>query len=139
MTLLTDIRRGLPAGGRRVGLLGGSFNPAHEGHLHVSRLAIARLGLDAVWWLVSPQNPLKGEDGMAPRATRMAGARRAARDPRIFVSDIEARTGTRYTADILRLMINAFPRRRFVWLMGADNMVQLPLWRDWRAIPHLVP
>jgi len=137
--VLTDLRRGLPAGGRRVGLLGGSFNPAHAGHLHVSRLAIARLGLDAVWWLVSPQNPLKGEDGMAPLGARMADARRVARDPRIVVSDIEARTGTTYTADTLRLMARAFPRRRFVWLMGADNLVQLPQWRAWRSIPHLVP
>jgi len=139
MTLLTDLRRGLPAGGRRVGLLGGSFNPAHAGHLHVSRMALRRLGLDAVWWLVSPQNPLKGEDGMAPYAARMAGARRAARDPRIFVSDLETRTGTRYTADTLALMVAAFPKRRFVWLMGADNLVQLPRWRDWRTIPRLVP
>ncbi len=139
MTLLTELRRGLPAGGTRVGLLGGSFNPAHEGHLHVSRMALARLGLDAVWWLVSPQNPLKGAEGMAPHAARMEGARRVASDRRIFVSDFETRTGTRYTADTLRLMVAAFPRRRFVWLMGADNLVQLPQWRDWRAIPRLLP
>jgi len=139
MTLLSDIRRAAPSGARRVGLLGGSFNPAHEGHLHVSRLAIARLGLDAVWWLVSPQNPLKGAAGMAPLADRLADARRLAHDPRIAVSDVETRTGTRYTADTLRLLVAAFPRRRFVWLMGADNLVQLPQWRDWRAIPRLVP
>lgn len=139
MTLLTELRRGLPAGGRRVGLLGGSFNPAHEGHLHVSRLAMARLGLDAVWWLVSPQNPLKGKDGMESFDARLEGARRVVRDRRIFISDIEARIGTRYTADTLRLMVDAFPGRRFVWLMGADNLVQLPQWRDWRAIPRLVP
>jgi len=139
MVLLTDIRRGVPAGGRRVGLLGGSFNPAHDGHLHVSRMAIRRLGLDAVWWLVSPQNPLKGATGMAPLAARLEAARRMARDPGVVVTDIEARTGTRYTVDTLRLLLDAFPRRRFVWLMGADNLVQLPQWRDWRAIPRLVP
>jgi len=139
MALLSDLRRCAPAGGRRVGLLGGSFNPAHEGHLHVSRLAIARLRLDAVWWLVSPQNPLKAAAGMAPFAARLDGARQMARDPRILVSDIEARSGTRYTVDTLRLLVSAFPRRRFVWLMGADNLVQLPQWREWRTIPRLLP
>ncbi len=139
MALLSEIRRAMPAGGRRVGLLGGSFNPAHEGHLHISRQAIRRLGLDAVWWLVSPRNPLKGAAGMAPLDARMQAAGRMARDPRVFVSDIETRTGTRYTVDTLRLLVNAAPKHRFVWLMGADNLVQLPQWRRWRVLPCLVP
>ncbi len=124
----------------RVGLLGGSFNPAHEGHLHISRLALKALKLDYVWWLVSPQNPLKPVAGMAPLADRLAAARAlAAENPRIVVSDIEARLGTVYTAETLARLTEMFPETRFVWLMGADNLVQIPRWRHWMRIFRTVP
>ena len=126
--------------GRRIGLLGGSFNPAHEGHLHISRLALRRLRLDQVWWLVSPQNPLKPEDGMAAFAERFASARRVARgDRRITVSDAERRLGTRFTADTLAVLTRRYRRHRFVWIMGADNLVQIPRWQRWTSIFHSVP
>ena len=121
-------------------MLGGSFNPAHGGHLHISRLALARLDLDAVWWLVSPQNPLKPAAGMAPFAERLARAAAvAAADRRITVSDIEARLGSTYTALTLRALRRRFPHARFVWLMGGDNLVQFPHWRRWQEIFHSVP
>ena len=118
----------------KVGLLGGSFNPAHAGHLLVAREAMRRLGLDQVWLLVSPGNPLKPARGMARLAERLASARRIADGRRIVATDIEARLGTRYTVDTLRLLALRFPRVAFVWLMGADNLVQLPRWRRWRDI-----
>ena len=121
----------------RIGLLGGSFNPAHEGHLHVARLALRRLGLDQVWLLVSPGNPLKPVTGMAGLAQRLAGARRIADGRRIVASDIEARLGTRYTVDTLRQLRRRFPRARFVWIMGADILDQLPLWKRWTDLPKL--
>jgi nicotinate-nucleotide adenylyltransferase len=124
---------------RRVGLLGGSFNPAHAGHRHISVSALRRLALDEVWWLVSPQNPLKPVKGMAPLAKRLAGGRKAARHPRIRVTAIEAALGTRYTADTLDALVGRFPYTRFVWLMGADNLVQLPRWHRWRSIFETVP
>ncbi len=124
----------------RVGLLGGSFNPAHDGHLHLSRLALSRLDLDEIWWLVSPQNPLKAADTTAPLAARVAAARRvAAADRRIVVTDIEARLGTRYTADTLAALKRRAPRARLVWLMGADNLIQLPAWHRWTSIMDSVP
>lgn len=132
-------RRELLAPGLKVGLLGGSFNPAHEGHLHVTRMCLRALDLDRVWWLVSPQNPLKPDKGMAPFDKRFASAEKMARDPRICVSDIEARLGTRYTADTLATLTGRFPQIRFVWLMGADNMIQLPRWSRWRDIVATVP
>jgi nicotinate-nucleotide adenylyltransferase len=120
--------------------LGGSFNPAHGGHLHISREALRRLDLDEVWWLVSPQNPLKPATGMAPFATRLAAAEAvAAADRRIRVSDVEARLGTSYTADTLRALRRRFPGARFVWLMGGDNLAQFPYWRRWRDIFRTVP
>lgn len=126
-------------GGRRVGLLGGSFNPSHDGHLYISRVALARLGLDEIWWLVSPQNPLKSSAGTAPFADRLAAARKVARDPRIRVTDIEARLGTRYTVDTIASLRRRCPRTRFVWLIGADNLVQMPRWRRWEVLFHSVP
>ena len=123
----------------RVGLLGGSFNPAHEGHRHISLLALKRLQLDQVWWLVSPQNPLKAEAGMAPLARRLADARAMARHPCIRVSDLEWRLGTRYTVDTLAALRRRFPRHGFVWLMGADNLVELPRWHRWPEIVEMVP
>jgi nicotinate-nucleotide adenylyltransferase len=122
----------------RVGVLGGSFNPAHPGHRHVAEQAIRRLGLDQVWLLVSPGNPLKHGDGMARFAERLASARRIADGRRIIATDLERRLGTRYTADTLRLLRRRFPNIRFVWLMGADNLRQFPRWNHWLAIARNV-
>lgn len=119
---------------RRVGLLGGSFNPAHAGHLHLSVEALKRLRLDEVWWLVSPQNPLKDTHGMAPLAERLASARRLADHPRILVTDLERRLGTTRTARTLDTLAQRFPALRFVWLMGADNLAQMPHWWRWTHI-----
>ncbi len=124
---------------RRIGLLGGSFNPAHEGHRHISLEALKRLGLDEVWWLVAPQNPLKPVAGMAPLQTRIAGAQRIARDPRIRVLDLESRLGTHFTADTLTMLQSRYPQTRFVWLMGADNLGQIRHWKNWQAIFARVP
>lgn len=123
---------------RRIGLLGGSFNPAHEGHRHISLLALKRLRLDEVWWMVTPQNPLKSACETAPFDERVRAAARAARHPRIRVTDIERRFGTQHTADTLALLLPRFPKCRFVWLMGADNLQQVSEWKDWRRIFRLV-
>jgi len=119
---------------RKIGLLGGSFNPAHEGHLHISLLALKRLGLDEVWWLVSPQNPLKSSRDMAPFAERFARARGVARHPKLRVSDLEMKLGTRFTVDTLAALTRRFPRHSFVWIAGADILLQLPDWRDWPRV-----
>jgi nicotinate-nucleotide adenylyltransferase len=125
---------------RRIGLLGGSFNPAHGGHLHVSLTALQHLDLDEVWWLVSPQNPLKPTAGMAPFAERFAQAKALAAPYRqIKVSDIETRLGTTFTADTLAALRRRFRRVRFVWLMGGDNLAQIPHWDRWLDIFHTVP
>ncbi len=115
-------------------MLGGSFNPAHEGHRHVALVALRRLGLDEIWWLVSPQNPLKATAGMSSQAARLDGARRMARHPAFRVTGLETRLGTRYTADTLRVLLRRFPVARFVWLMGADNLAQIPQWERWPSI-----
>lgn len=122
-----------------TGLLGGSFNPAHGAHRGISLAAIRALGLDEVWWLVSPGNPLKPAHGMAPLAARVRSARAQARRAPIRVTAIEGGLGTRYTIDTLRALKRRFPRRRFVWLMGADNLAQLHLWKDWRNIAREMP
>jgi nicotinate-nucleotide adenylyltransferase len=131
--------RGVLDLGQRVGLLGGSFNPAHDGHRHISELALKYLALHQVWWLVSPQNPLKPGKGMAPLDDRLARARRVAGHRRIVPTDLEARFGTRYTADTLAALRRRFARARFVWLIGADNLAQFPQWRNWTQIFHTVP
>jgi nicotinate-nucleotide adenylyltransferase len=123
----------------RIGLLGGSFNPAHAGHRHVAEQAMAALGLHQVWLLVSPGNPLKPARGMAPFAARLASARRIADGRRVVATGIEARLGTRYTADTLALLRHRFPRARFALLLGADNLEQLPRWRRWREIARTTP
>ena len=125
--------------GARTGLLGGSFNPAHGGHRAISLAAVEALGLDEVWWLVSPGNPLKPTAGMAPLAVRVRSARAMARRAPIRVTAIERELGTRFTIDTLRALKRRFPRRRFVWLMGADNLAQLHLWKDWRRIAREMP
>lgn len=124
--------------GMRVGLLGGSFDPAHEGHAHVTREALKRLGLDRVWWLVTPGNPLK-PNPPAPLAARMKRAREVMRDPRVTVTDLESRLGTRYTAETLQRLQALYPGVRFVWLMGADNLAQFHLWQQWDWIFRHVP
>ncbi len=126
-------------GRRRIGLLGGSFNPAHSGHRHLSLEALKRLGLDEVWWLVSPQNPLKPVEGMAPLAARMLEADAFARHPRIRVSAIEVDLGTQFTADTLAALSARYPKSRFVWLMGADNLIQMNRWDRWISIFQAVP
>ena len=123
----------------RVGLLGGSFNPAHGGHRRISLFAREALGLDEVWWLVSPGNPLKPKAGMAPLAARLAAARKTARRAPIRVTAIERELGTKYTIDTLRSLIRRYPKRRFVWLMGSDNLAQFHRWREWRKIARAMP
>src|SRR5690349_15158433 len=113
---------------RTVGLLGGSFNPAHEGHRHISLYALKLLGLDAVWWMVSPLNPLKSSHGMASAEERMASALKASCHPDIYVTDIEMQMKTRFTVDTLTALKDRFPRTKFVWLMGTDNLLQVHRW-----------
>jgi len=127
------------ADGMRIGLLGGSFNPPHQGHIHASKVALKRLHLDYVWWLVSPQNPLKAKRGMANFKNRLEAARALAQHPRIVVTGIEGELKTRFTIDTLRALKRRFPKARFVWLMGSDNLLQLPRWKKWQDIFRLVP
>ena len=121
-----------------VGLLGGSFDPAHEGHAHITREAMKRMRLDQVWWLVSPGNPLKAHPP-APLADRMVRAKRVMPDPRVRITDLESRLGTSSTAATIARLRALYPGVRFVWLMGADNLVQFHLWHRWRDILRSVP
>lgn len=123
----------------RIGLLGGSFNPAHGGHRAISLLAMHALELDAVWWLVSPGNPLKPKAGMAPLVARLASAQAITRGTRIRATTIEAELGTIYTVDTLAALVRRFPQHRFIWLMGADNLKQFHQWRNWRKIARTMP
>jgi nicotinate-nucleotide adenylyltransferase len=125
---------------RRIGLLGGSFNPAHEGHRQLSLAAIDALGLDELWWLVSAGNPLKANSkDMAPYEARLASARQMAAGTPIRVSDFEREAETRYTIDTLTALMRDFPEDRFIWLMGADTVAQFHRWKDWRDIAQLLP
>ncbi|MCW8088128.1 nicotinate-nucleotide adenylyltransferase [Sabulicella glaciei] len=124
---------------RRIGLLGGSFNPAHSGHRHVAEVALRAARLDQVWLLVSPGNPLKPRAGMAPFRERLASARRIADGVRIVACDLESRLGTRHTVRTLARLRRRFPRLLFVLVIGADNMIQLPRWRRWREVLRLAP
>ncbi|MBC7676297.1 MAG: nicotinate-nucleotide adenylyltransferase [Rhodoferax sp.] len=134
------MRQGFPRAtrGMVIGLLGGSFDPAHAGHVHITREAIKRMGLDRVWWLVTPGNPLKARQP-APIADRLARARAVMDDPRVVITDLEARLGTRYTAATIARLQAMYPGVRFVWLMGADNLVQFHKWDHWRDILRRVP
>ena len=123
---------------KTVGLVGGSFNPAHSGHRRLSLAAIDALGLDELWWLVSPGNPLKASTGMASLEARVARARAVARRSPIRVTAIEAQLGTRYTIDTVRALVRRFPRHRFIWIIGADNLDQFHRWRQWRALARTV-
>ncbi|WP_241657408.1 nicotinate-nucleotide adenylyltransferase [Aurantiacibacter suaedae] len=135
----------LKHGGRRhrdgplTGLLGGSFNPAHAGHRRISLFTLDAIDLDEVWWLVSPGNPLKSAKGMAPLGARVRSARQQSRRAPIKVTAIERELGTRYTVDTLRALKRRFPRRRFMWLMGSDNLAQFHRWKSWRAIAREMP
>ena len=128
-----------PVNGQRIGLFGGSFNPAHAGHLAVSRMALRRLRLDWVWWLVSPQNPLKEPSETSDFAERFAQAERLARHPRLLVSDVEKQLGTTTTAEAFARLAPVLARGRFVWIMGADSFAGLHRWNDWREIPAALP
>lgn len=123
----------------RIGLLGGSFNPAHEGHLHISLSAMKRLKLNEIWWLASPQNPLKASSELAEYTLRLNSARAVANHPRIRVRDIEAREGLFYSIDTLKFLKRRYPRAQFVWLMGADNLAHFHRWRAWSRFLQLVP
>jgi nicotinate-nucleotide adenylyltransferase len=123
----------------RIGILGGSFNPAHAGHLHVAHLAMKRLRLGQVWLLVSPGNPLKEAQGMAPLGERLASAQSIADGRRVIATDIERHLHTRYTTDTLHALRRRFPRATFIWLMGADNLAQFPRWRGWLDIARHTP
>ncbi len=140
----TRARRRTPAlpphaPGLRIGLLGGSFNPPHEGHRLLSLTALRRLRLDAVWWLVTPGNPLKNNAGLPSLHVRMAASKALARHPRIAVSGLEADIGTRYTWDTVRYLTRRCPDVRFVWLMGADNLASFHRWQQWQRIAGLLP
>ena len=130
----------LHAGGRTIGLLGGSFNPAHDGHLHITLYALKKLGLDEVWWLVSPQNPLKSPASLAAYEKRLQSARDiVAPHRRIRVLDIEAKFGTRYSWQIVNLLKRRCPKTHFVWLMGADNLASFHRWRRWEYLLSALP
>ena len=136
--MLTSLDLPPAAPGAVIGLLGGSFDPPHQGHVQITKAALQRFGLDRVWWLVSPGNPLK-EHGPAPMDQRLQAARALMRHPRVSVTDVEAQLGTRYTAQTLKALVAARPGVRFVWLMGADNLAQFHLWQDWEQIMQMVP
>lgn len=129
----------LPRTGVKTGLMGGSFNPAHGGHRAISLAAIEALGLDEMWWLVTPGNPLKaGASDMAPLPARLASARNMARRAPIRATAIERELNTIYTADTVRALIRRYPRRRFIWVMGADNLASLHRWKDWRRLAGMI-
>ena len=134
------MRTGFPFAtkGMVIGLLGGSFDPAHAGHVHITREALKRMGLDRVWWLVTPGNPLKAHQP-APMADRLARARAVMRHPRVVVTGLEALLGTQSTADTIDRLRAMYPGVQFVWLMGADNLVQFHHWDRWRDILRSVP
>ncbi len=140
MTVKRPLRWEVPhvPDGQTVGLLGGSFDPPHAGHVHITLQALRRFGLHRVWWLVSPGNPLKAR-GPAPLARRVAAARRLMQHPNVTVTDIEARIGTRYTAQTIGRLRALYPRAGFVWLMGADNLAEFHKWEQWQWIMENVP
>lgn len=137
-SLLRQINLPFSTTDQKIGLLGGSFDPAHSGHVHITREALKRFELDQVWWLVSPGNPLKTR-GPAPMEKRLKHARVVMDHPKVKVTDLEAQLGTRYTAATLRALMSKVPHAQFVWLMGADNLADFHLWQDWEWIMETVP
>lgn len=136
--LLAHVPLALP--GQQIGIMGGSFNPAHEGHLMVARTALRRLGLDQLWWLVTPGNPLKTHDGLAPLAQRMAACKvLVGADRRMHVTDFERQLGSPYTAKTLQFLTRRYRRTHFVWVMGADNLASFHRWQNWRGIAAMMP
>lgn len=127
------------APGMRIGLYGGSFDPPHPGHRHVALMALKRLRLDRVWWVVSPGNPLKDVSRLASGADRIAAARRVAAHPRLAVTGFEAELGITYTVETIRYLVRRLPAVRFVWIMGADSLGGFHRWREWRSFADLVP
>jgi nicotinate-nucleotide adenylyltransferase len=127
------------APGLRIGLFGGSFNPPHAGHRLVTLTALRRLGLDRIWWIVTPGNPLKDTRALPPLPQRMAACRRLMPEPMVDITGFEANIGTRYTLDTLRYLTRRCPAARFVWIMGADNLAQFHRWQGWREIARLMP
>lgn len=126
-------------GGQRIGLFGGSFNPPHSGHLHVARTALRRLSLDAVWWLVTPGNPLKDHGALAPLEARVAACARLAAEPRMRITAWEAAIGTSYSAQTIAALTRRRPDLAFVWVMGADNLASFHRWQEWRTIMETLP
>ncbi|WP_245943852.1 nicotinate-nucleotide adenylyltransferase [Acuticoccus kandeliae] len=135
----SDLRVPPAAPGQSIALFGGSFNPPHSGHRNVALAGLTRLGVDQVWWMVTPGNPLKANDNLAPLAERIAATRRFADHPRMVVTACEATIGTRYTADAIAYLKRRYPAVHFIWLMGADNLAQLNRWLKWRDIVRQVP
>jgi nicotinate-nucleotide adenylyltransferase len=133
------VRLPLALPGQRIGVMGGSFNPPHEGHLVISETALRRLRLDQLWWVVTPGNPLKTTLALPPLRDRMAACRRLATDPRIKITGFEADLGSPYSAVTLAFLKRRFPRTRFVWVMGADNLASFHCWQNWRGLARLMP
>lgn len=133
------VRTPLVLPGQRVGVMGGSFNPPHEGHAMVAQTAMKRLGLDQLWWVVTPGNPLKSFGGLAPLSERVAACQNLARHPGMSVTTFEAELGTPYTAATLAFLKSRYPSATFIWVMGADNLASFHRWQDWRAIAKTLP
>jgi nicotinate-nucleotide adenylyltransferase len=135
----SKVKTPLTSAGQKIGIMGGTFNPSHDGHRIVAETAVKRLGLDRLWWVVTPGNPLKSDNGLPPLCERMNGVRRYAHGPRMKITDFEAELGTPYTAATLAYLKRRHPGVRFVWVMGADNLASFHRWQHWRSIAAAMP